>query len=314
MVSNEDREKHRQKLAQAARDEEQREAEARAKREKMMKESLAEEDAARRAPAPVAKKEQSDDLYELVKAMLVAAAIALLIRSFLFEPFNIPSGSLLPTLQIGDYLFVEKYAYGYSKYSFPMDILNFDGRFLATSPKRGDIIVFRQPKKVGIDYIKRLIGLPGDRIQVKEGVLNINGKPVMRDFRDIENINDDGRSSMYKRYIETLPNGVQHYIYQISDNGRFDNTPVYTVPPGYYFMMGDNRDSSLDSRDMEDLGFVPAENLIGRAWFIFFSTEGTGDKCDRDGDFAFFRSLGCKLVEWPKAIRYERFLKNVNKI
>jgi len=270
------------------------------------------EDAAR--AAPVIKEEQPDDLYELVKAMLVAAAIALLIRSFFFEPFNIPSGSLLPTLQIGDYLFVEKYAYGYSKYSFPMDLINFDGRFFdAGKPKRGDIVVFRQPKKVGIDYIKRLIGLPGDRIQVIKGVLNINGQPVMLDYKGMEYISDDGRSVMYKRYIETLTNGVQHYIYQISDNGRFDNTPVYTVPPGHYFMMGDNRDSSLDSRS-DDLGFVPAENLIGRAWFIFFSTEGIDDKCDRNGDFALVRSLGCRLIEYPKAVRYSRFLKNVNKI
>ena len=312
MMSDAEREVERLKLEKEAFEEEMKEATARAKREKMMKESLTEENAQHKAQATRA--EQSDDLYELVKAMLVAAAIALLIRSFLFEPFNIPSGSLLPTLQIGDYLFVEKYAYGYSKYSFPMDIINFDGRIMGSQPTRGDIVVFRQPKRAGIDYIKRLIGLPGDRIQVKDGVLNINGKPVMRDYRDIEYITDDGRSAMYKRYIETLPNGVRHYIYQISDNGRYDNTPVYTVPVGHYFMMGDNRDSSLDSRDIEDLGFVPAENLIGRAWFIFFSTEGTGDKCDRDGNFAFFRSLGCKLIEWPKAIRYSRFLKNVNKI
>jgi len=275
------------------------------------------EAAAQNQAQPV-KKSNNDDLYELVKAMLVAAAIALVIRSFLFEPFNIPSGSLLPTLQIGDYLFVEKYAYGYSKYSFPMDFINFDGRFFAEAPtynvNRGDIVVFRQPKKVGIDYIKRVIGLPGDRIQVIKGILNINGKPVMRDFRDMETITDDGRTVMYSRYVETLPNGVQHFIYQISDNGRYDNTPVYTVPAGHFFMMGDNRDSSLDSRDMEELGFVPAENLIGRAWFIFFSTEGTDDKCSRDGDFAAVRSLGCRLVEWPQVVRYNRFLKNVNKI
>ncbi len=304
--------KDKKQIEQEAFEEEMRQATGMAKREKMMKESLVEETAARRKSD--AEENNGDDLAELIKAMLVAAVIALAIRSFFFEPFNIPSGSLLPTLQIGDYLFVEKYAYGYSRYSFPMDIIPFQGRLLSAEPKRGDIVVFRQPKKVGIDYIKRVIGLPGDKIQVKDGILNINGQPVMRDYRDIENISDDGRSSMYKRYIETLPNGVRHYIYGISDTGQYDNTPVYTVPPEHYFMMGDNRDSSLDSRDMEDLGFVPAENLIGRAWFIFFSTEGIGEKCDRTGTLAFARSLGCKLIEWPKAVRYNRFFKNVNKI
>jgi signal peptidase I len=259
--------------------------------------------------------ENKDDLLELVKAMLMAAFIALLIRSFAFEPFNIPSGSLLPTLQIGDYLFVEKYAYGYSKYSFPLDFLNFSGRILGKQAARGDIAVFRQPKKAGIDYIKRIIGLPGDKIQVKDGFLNINGEPVIRVFLNLENIEDDGRSSLYRRFTEILPNGVEHYIYEISDNEHFDNTPVYTVPKNYYFVMGDNRDSSLDSRAQDEVGFIPAENLIGRAWFIFFSTEGIpAGECDRDGSFAFVRSFGCRLLKYPGAIRYSRIFKNVNKL
>lgn len=258
--------------------------------------------------------QQEDSFIDFLKAILTAAAIALMIRSLAFEPFNIPSGSLLPTLQIGDYLFVEKYAYGYSKYSFPFGLVNFQGRVFSAEPQRGDIAVFRQPKKVEIDYIKRIIGLPGDRIQVKQGVLYINGDPVMRDFRNTEYIQDDGRSALYKRYIETLPNGLPHFIYETSDDAHFDNTPVYTVPPGYYFAMGDNRDSSLDSRAQEEVGFIPAENLIGRAWFIFFSTEGTGHKCDKEGVFALVASFGCKLTEWPQAIRYSRIFKNVNKI
>lgn len=260
------------------------------------------------------KGDEEGGIMELVKAVAIAAAAALLIRSFAFEPFNIPSGSLLPTLQIGDYLFVEKYAYGYSRYSFPLEIIPFNGRVFGADPARGDIAVFRQPKKTSIDYIKRIVGLPGDTIQVRGGILRINGKPVMRDFRNAESVSDGGQSSLYKLYIETLPNGLQHYIYEISDNGRFDNTPVYTVPAGYYFAMGDNRDSSLDSRAMGELGFIPAENLIGRAWFLFFSTEGIGDKCDREGRFSVVTSFGCKLIEWPQAIRYSRFLKHINKI
>ena len=258
--------------------------------------------------------EDEDDIIELLKAMMTAALIALCIRSFVFEPFNIPSGSLLPTLQIGDYLFVEKYAYGYDKYSFPFGVFNFEGKFFSSDVKRGDIAVFRQPKQVGVDYIKRIIGLPGDKIQVKGGILNINGKPVMRDFRNIEEVKDDDRATLYKRFIETLPNGVQHYIYEISDEEMLDNTKVYEVPEGYYFAMGDNRDSSQDSRVMDRVGFIPAENLIGRAWFIFFSTEGIGHKCDRQGSYAVLSSLGCKLVEWPQAIRFSRLLKNVNNI
>jgi signal peptidase I len=256
-----------------------------------------------------------DDIVELIKAVMTAAAIALLIRSFAFEPFNIPSGSLLPTLQIGDYLFVEKYAYGYSKYSFPLDVVPFEGRVFGAAPKRGDIAVFRQPKKPKVDYIKRIIGLSGDKIQVKGGILNINGKPVMRDFRNLETVTaDEGNATLYKLFIETLPNGVQHHIYEISDEERLDNTRVYEVPEGHYFAMGDNRDSSLDSRVQEEVGFIPAENLVGRAWFIFFSTEGIGRKCGREGRFAVLASFGCKLVEWPQAIRFSRFFKNVNKI
>lgn len=277
-----------------------------------MKKDAMKEQAAIAATKPDERDE--DDIFSLVRAMATAALIALCIRSFAFEPFNIPSGSLLPTLQIGDYLFVEKYSYGYSRYSFPLDMMPFNGRIFESPVKRGDIAVFRQPKKTGIDYIKRIVGLPGDRIQVNGGILNINGKPVMRDFRNSETVNAEGSASLYKRYIETLPNGVQHYIYEISDSERLDNTPEYVVPPGHYFAMGDNRDSSLDSRVLADVGFIPAENLIGRAWFIFFSTAGIGDTCAREGKFALAASLGCKLIEWPKAIRYSRIFKRIQKI
>jgi signal peptidase I len=258
-----------------------------------------------------------DDILELAKALAFAAIIALTIRTFLFEPFNIPSGSLLPTLLVGDYLFVEKYSYGYSKYSFPLDIGPFDGRIFGRDPQRGDIAVFRQPKRPDIDYIKRIIGLPGDHIQVRRGILYINEKPVQRDYRGREHFQGheteegDSNFTLYNRYVETLPNGVQHYIYEISDDEALDNTPVYDVPEGYYFAMGDNRDKSLDSRVQSQVGFIPAENLIGRAWFIFFSTEGVGDAC-AGGNV--LKRIACNVAEWPKVIRYKRILKRVNSL
>jgi signal peptidase I len=264
------------------------------------------------APAETPAADNPDDIFELAKALALAAVIALTIRTFLFEPFNIPSGSLLPTLMVGDYLFVEKYSYGYSKYSFPLDLMPMTGRIFGSEPARGDVAVFRQPKHPEIDYIKRIIGLPGDTVQVRGGTLYINSQPVRREYKGREHYKDATLFSVYNRYIETLPNGVKHYIYEISDNERFDNTPVYTVPEGYYFAMGDNRDSSLDSRAQDDVGFIPYENLVGRAFFIFLSTEGIGKTCEREGSFAFLKTLGCELVEWPKAVRYNRILKRVN--
>lgn len=255
-----------------------------------------------------------DSFVDLLRAIASAAAIALLIRSLLFEPFNIPSGSMFPSLLVGDYLFVEKYSYGYSKYSLPLGIVQFRGRIFESQPARGDVAVFRQPVRPDIDYIKRIIGLPGDRIQVKEGILHINDMPVMRDFQGGEDIRSDGGFSFYNKYIETLPNGVRHYIYEMSDTAPLDNTDVYTVPAGYYFAMGDNRDGSLDSRVQDEVGFVPAENLIGRAAIIFFSIKDMDDACLYEGTLASTRSFLCKLVSWPLAIRYNRVLKHVNSL
>lgn len=260
----------------------------------------------------VVDEKEGEEFVELLKAMLAAAVIALLIRSFLFEPFNIPSGSMFPTLKVGDYLFVEKYSYGYSKYSFPLDLGGFDGRVWESPVERGDIAVFRQPKKVHIDYIKRIIGLPGDRIQVRGGLLHINGEPVTRELVGTEEMKDAENFMLYNKYIETLPNGVKHFVYEISDVERLDDTEEFIVPEEHYFAMGDNRDSSMDSRVEDQVGYVPAENMIGRASFIFFSTEGTGTTCDRDGSFAAVKSLGCKLIEWPQVIRYSRFFRRVN--
>lgn len=255
--------------------------------------------------------EEREDLLELAKSMIIAALVALAVRSFLFEPFNIPSSSMVPTLLVGDYLFVEKYAYGYSQYSFPFGVISFNGRILQSEPKRGDVAVFRLPSDTDVDYIKRIIGLPGDRIQVIDGILNINDAPVMREYKGTEDYNDKDGANVYHRYIETLPNGVKHYIYEISDQQRLDNTPVYTVPAGHYFAMGDNRDNSKDSRVLDGVGFVPAQNLVGRAWFLFFSTEGADVTCQREGSFALIKSIGCKIVTWPVATRYSRMFKRV---
>ncbi len=259
----------------------------------------------------------NDDVIDLIKAMAVAAVIALTIRSFLFEPFNIPSGSMFPTLLVGDYLFVEKYSYGYSSYSFPLDMVPIDGRIMERKVTRGDVAVFRQPKRVHIDYIKRIVGLPGDTIQVRQGILYINGNPVTREYVGVEDMSEGNAINVYQKYIETLPGddgkpGRQHYIYELNDDEINDNTEIFTVPEGNYFAMGDNRDSSLDSRVQDQVGFVPAKNLVGRAGFIFFSTEGLGDKCDFEGSLAGLKKVGCWLVEVPKSVRYSRIFKGVN--
>ena len=261
--------------------------------------------------APV--KEETEDITDLIRAMVVAGILALAIRALAFEPFNIPSGSMLPNLLIGDYIFVSKYSYGYSKYSFPFGIAQFDGRFFERQPKRGDIIVFRQPKHPEIDYIKRLIGLPGDTIQMIGGVLHINGAAIPRAIVGTNEMKDDNGFTFYTEYEESLPGGVKHHILELSDMEALDETQEYRVPKGFYFMMGDNRDSSQDSRVTEQVGFVPAENLVGRAEFIFFSTEGTGDKCLMpDGMFRQPLELACRIVRAPSVIRWKRIFNAIH--
>jgi signal peptidase I len=227
--------------------------------------------------------------WETVKTVAYAIIIAVGIRTFLFEPFHIPSGSMIPTLLVGDYLFVEKYAYGYSRYSFPFGPDIFSGRIFGSDPERGDVVVFKLPSDTSTDYIKRIVGLPGDHIQMKQGVLWINGQPVKRE-RIADYVDESGR--VVTRYIETLPNGVSHTILeQDDDNGSYDNTPEFVIEPGHYFAMGDNRDDSLDSRTSH-VGQVPAENLVGRAAIIFFSTDGTASLLE--------------FWKWPFAVRYGR--------
>jgi signal peptidase I len=228
---------------------------------------------------------------ETLRTLVYALAIALVVRTFAFEPFNIPSGSMKPTLLVGDYLFVSKFAYGYSRYSLPLSLPLFSGRILEQLPERGDVVVFKLPADNKTDYIKRVIGLPGDRVQVREGLLYINGvaaqiEPIGRFMEEI------GGSQVDAPLLrETLPDGPSHEIIDLTPNGAHDNTRVYEVPPGHVFVMGDNRDNSLDSR-VDHVGYIPLENLIGRAELLFFSV---------DGSASFWQPW-----TWPWGIRYER--------
>ncbi len=211
---------------------------------------------------------------ETIKTVAYALGIAILIRSFLFEPFHIPSGSMKDTLLIGDFIFVSKSSYGYSRYSFPLGIVPIPGRVLEgeKQPERGDIIVFRLPTNTRIDYIKRLIGLPGDTVQVRGGVLYLNGQAVPRE-RVADHVETQGNRVYHvPKYRETLPNGVSYYVLDALIDGEVDDTPMYTVPEGHYFFMGDNRDNSNDSR--QGVGMVPYENLVGRAELIAISSDG----------------------------------------
>jgi signal peptidase I len=234
---------------------------------------------------------------ETVRVVFHALLIAVVIRTFLFQPFNIPSGSMIPTLLVGDYLFVSKYSYGYTHYSLPFSPPLFPGRILGGQVNRGDVVVFRLPKDDSIDYIKRVVGLPGDRIQVVDGVLNVNGAPVKRERVDDYVTDDDGVVQRVKQYRETLPNGVTYTTLDLTDNGFYDNTPVYTVPAGDYFMMGDNRDNSTDSRVLSQVGYVPYENIIGKAQIIFFSI-GNG-------------AHAWEVWRWPWTLRWDRLFKLV---
>ncbi|MET0406933.1 MAG: signal peptidase I [Hyphomicrobium sp.] len=226
-----------------------------------------------------------------------ALAIAMFVRVFFYQPFNIPSGSMKETLLIGDYLFVSKLSYGYSKFSFPFSPDLFSGRIFGAEPKRGDVAVFKLPRDNSTDYIKRVIGLPGDEIQMKDGQLFINGQGVPKVAAGEFSTWEDGRERTIPVFEETLPNGVKYQVLDSDPNGPYDNTGVYKVPPGHYFMMGDNRDNSTDSRVRSAVGFVPYENFIGRAEIIFFSA-----KVDGPGSIHWWAPW-----TWPFDIRWNRF-------
>jgi signal peptidase I len=203
-----------------------------------------------------------------------------LFRIFLFQPFNIPSGSMRPTLVVGDYVFAAKYAYGYGRYSFPFAPSWISGRVFAAEPEFGDVVVFRTPKDNSVDYVKRVVGLPGDRIQMRQGQLILNDRPVTR----VALASVPGGSACgvdagtgIKRWRETLPNGASYVTYDCVDNGYLDNTSVYTVPSGHFFALGDNRDNSTDSRMMSVMGFIPMDNLVGKVTRIFWSLDEHGE-------------------------------------
>jgi signal peptidase I len=235
---------------------------------------------------------------DTVKTVFYAIAIALCVRTFAYEPFNIPSGSMIPTLLVGDYLFVSKFSYGYSRYSLPLSLPLIPDRIAFTQPHRGDVAVFKLPSDNKTDYIKRIIGLPGDRVQVIKGILHLNGTEVKR-----ERINDfifrghSGNTERIARYVETLPSGRKYFILEADGNGGLlDNTPVYTVPKDHVFAMGDNRDQSKDSRFLDDVGFIPMKNLVGQAKVIFFSIDGSV----------------WKFWEWPFTVRFDRIFTSLD--
>ena len=236
-----------------------------------------------------------------LKALFWALIIAGIIRSFIVEPFKIPSGSMKPNLLVGDFLFVSKWDYGYSRYSFPFGLPLFDGKLLEKSPKRGDIIVFKLPTKESINYVKRLVAMPGETIKISEGMIYVKkkGDNVFKMYSQklMEPFFDDQYNADIMRLQENNTNR-NYEVLNLSNNSMLDNTNEFLVPDDHYFFMGDNRDNSSDSRDTRNtVGFVPKENIIGKVRFIFLSIDTQ------------FKLI--KIYSIFNHLRYERFFKKI---
>ena len=232
-------------------------------------------------------------VWETVSVVLQALLLAVILRTFLFQPFNIPSGSMKPTLLVGDYIFVSKWSYGYSRHSLPFSPNIFSGRIWGSDPERGDVVVFKYPNDTSKDYIKRIIGLPGDKVQLQKSVVMINGQAVPRVKQG--QFTDEGSNVTVPIFVETQANGKSYETIDIQPDNYADNTPVFVVPDGHYFFLGDNRDNSADSRF--DVGMVPAENLVGKAQVMFLSL--------KDGAAAW------QIWNWPTGMRWDRIFNGL---
>ncbi len=238
-------------------------------------------------------------LIENAKTLFYALLIAIFIRSILIQPFYIPSSSMEPNLLVGDRLFVTKYSYGYSKHSFPFSPPIFKGRFFAKDPSRGDVVVFKTPADNRTDYIKRLIGLPGDTIQFIDNDLYINNNIVFKNLISKKDQIFCGKKLIdVSTFEEKLDNGKLYKITYLK-NSSYGDTDIFTVPEDHYFFLGDNRDCSKDSRFLSSVGYVHRDNLVGKAQFVFFSSD---------------RSIGSifSFWKWNKSIRMNRFFKTIN--
>ena len=237
-------------------------------------------------------------IVENIKTIVYALIIALIIRSFLFQPFYIPSSSMEPNLLIGDRLFVSKYSYGYSRHSLPFSPKIYNKRIFAKTPKRGDVVVFKTPVDNRTDYIKRLIGIPGDTIQIIDKILYLNDVQIKRkEIENSTNVNCGAEVVNTNFFEETLPS-KKKYIAAYRNDGTMSNTDKFIVPENHYFFMGDNRDCSKDSRFLTSVGYVNFNNLVGKAQLIFFSND------IKKGSFL-------KFWKWHQSLRFERFFKKI---